>query len=103
VFLPKPVKPPNDSLFYVAQLLHYGLPPMKTKDPAKTRLLMAFGTQRELIVPKHILELEKSLKKQYSQANELQVKMRKGQRESKRRPLDERNRNATRLWLCKNL
>ena len=57
--------------FYVAQLLHYGLPPLKTKNPAKKRLLAAFGTQKTLTVPEHILELERSLNLEYSQAKKI--------------------------------
>jgi hypothetical protein len=60
--------------FYVAQLLHYGLAPLKTKEPAKKRLLAAFGTQKQLAVPEHMLELEKSLKAEYSQVKEIAEK-----------------------------
>lgn len=55
--------------FYCAQLLHYGLKPLKTKAPAKKALLAAFGNGNTLLVPKHILELEQQLRQEYELVN----------------------------------
>jgi hypothetical protein len=54
--------------FYCAQLLHYGLKPLKTKEPAKKQLLAAF-TNGALSVPQHILTLEDTLQKEWDKAN----------------------------------
>ncbi|TFK31018.1 hypothetical protein BDQ12DRAFT_582116, partial [Crucibulum laeve] len=58
--------------FYCPQLLHYGLKPMKTKEPAKKKLLTAFqeSGNRSLSMPMAIAELEKSLRDEWIQANE---------------------------------
>lgn len=58
--------------WYEAQLIHYGLPPSKTKGTAVKRLLDAVNSGN-LSVPKHITALEKSLKKQWD-ANDRQTK-----------------------------
>ena len=60
--------------FYCAQLLHYGLKPLKTKDAAKRHLLAAFGADGQLSVPNGILELEKTLRHEYRQANDIAKK-----------------------------
>lgn len=57
--------------FYCAQLLHYGLKSMKMREPAKKRLLAAFGGNTTLEVPSRILDLETALKAEYKQANEV--------------------------------
>ena len=62
--------PPNHrdetQYFYCAQLLHYGLKPLKSKSAAKKALLAAFGDSKtELRVPEHILKLEKELEAQF--------------------------------------
>lgn len=51
--------------FYAAQLMHYGLKPLKTKPAAKKKLLSAFGGHegKTLLVPKSILDLEKAMRK----------------------------------------
>lgn len=53
--------------FYAAQLLHYGLKPLKTKAAARKKLLEAFSGQdgRTLEVPQSILDLEARLRKRY--------------------------------------
>ena len=75
--------------FYCAQLLHYGLKPLKTKDAAKRHLLAAFGADGRLSVPDEILELEKTLRQEYRQANDI---ARKKYEEEKRAKKIERDR-----------
>lgn len=55
--------------FYCAQLLHYGLKPLKTKAAAKKHLLAAFGPGNTLGIPDNIVRLEKELKALYEQRN----------------------------------
>ncbi|KAJ7286247.1 hypothetical protein C8J57DRAFT_1287137 [Mycena rebaudengoi] len=57
--------------FYVAQLMHYGLKPLKTKEAAKKALLAAFGPGNTLEVPPRILELKEKMRKEYSEANKI--------------------------------
>ena len=54
--------------FYCAQLLHYGLKPLKTKEAAKRNLLAAFNGSTDLQVPAHILKLERELAEEHKQA-----------------------------------
>ncbi len=51
--------------WYEAQLLHYGLPPSKTKGTAKMRLFEAVN-RGNLAVPAHILKVETELKKEWT-------------------------------------
>lgn len=51
--------------WYEAQLIHYGLPPSKTKGTAKMRLFDAVG-KGNLAVPAHILKVETELKKEWN-------------------------------------
>ncbi|KAK0733275.1 hypothetical protein B0T26DRAFT_736230 [Lasiosphaeria miniovina] len=51
--------------WYEAQLLHYGLPPSKTKGTAKMRLFEAVN-KGNLAVPPHILKIESDLKKEWA-------------------------------------
>ncbi|EAQ84641.1 hypothetical protein CHGG_08655 [Chaetomium globosum CBS 148.51] len=51
--------------WYEAQLIHYGLPPSKTKGTAKMRLFDAVG-KGNLTVPAHILKVETELKKEWN-------------------------------------
>jgi hypothetical protein len=51
--------------WYEAQLIHYGLPPSKTKAVAKTRLLDAVN-KGGLTIPKRIQKLESELKKDWT-------------------------------------
>lgn len=51
--------------WYEAQLIHYGLPPSKTKGTAKMRLFDAVG-KGNLAVPAHILKVEADLKKDWN-------------------------------------
>ncbi len=51
--------------WYEAQLIHYGLPPSKTKGTAKMRLFDAVS-QGNLAVPGHILKTEAELKKEWT-------------------------------------
>jgi len=85
---PPPHKDPPGH-FYCAQLLHYGLKPLKTKDAAKKRLLTAYSPNRTLTVPEKILELEKELQKEYEEANRLAKK--KYEEEKERQEIQEEN------------
>lgn len=51
--------------WYEAQLIHYGLPPSKTKGTAKMRLFDAVN-KGNLAVPAHILKTEAELKKEWA-------------------------------------
>ncbi|KIM35188.1 hypothetical protein M413DRAFT_20802 [Hebeloma cylindrosporum] len=63
---PKDTHKDEEAHFYAAQLIHYGLKPLKTREPAKKRLLAAFG------VPEAVLELEVALRQEWK---ELDAKM----------------------------
>lgn len=65
-----PSVPPVDQVghWYEAQLLHYGLPPSKTKAVAKVRLLDALNAGK-LSVPPEIVRLENEMKKEYQAAD----------------------------------
>jgi hypothetical protein len=71
---PKDTHKDEEAHFYAAQLVHYGLKPLKTREPAKKRLLAAFGGAdgKSLEVPKAVLELEVALRKEWK---ELDAKM----------------------------
>ena len=71
---PKDTHKDEEAHFYAAQLVHYGLKPLKTREPAKKRLLAAFGGAegKTLEVPKAVLELEVALRKEWK---ELDAKM----------------------------
>lgn len=56
--------------FYCAQLLHYGLKLVETREEAKEILLAAFGTDKTLAVPSHILKLQKEMQQEYRIAND---------------------------------
>ncbi|PPQ68630.1 hypothetical protein CVT25_005539 [Psilocybe cyanescens] len=62
---PKDTHVDPDAHYYSAQLIHYGLKPLKTKIPAKKRLLAAFGDGKTLQVPKAIIDLEAIMKKEW--------------------------------------
>lgn len=51
--------------WYEAQLIHYGLPPSKTKGTAKMRLFDALN-KGSLTVPPHISKLESDMKKEWA-------------------------------------
>jgi hypothetical protein len=76
--------------FYTAQLVHYGLKPLKTKDAAKRNLLAAFGADRCLSVPDRILELEERLEREYQQANKVAKKKYMAEKRRKRDKLRQR-------------
>ncbi|RDB19989.1 hypothetical protein Hypma_013077 [Hypsizygus marmoreus] len=81
---PPPHKDSPDH-FYYAQLKHYGLKAWKTKPAAKKYLLAAFDATTESIpVPKHILELENSLKEEYRLANIAAAKKYKEEQEQRK-------------------
>lgn len=75
--------------FYCAQLIHYGLKPLKTKAAAKKALLAALAGGSILEVPDRIRELEKALQDEYGKANE---KAREEYRERKKREEEEKER-----------
>jgi hypothetical protein len=81
---PAPHKDPPGH-FYCAQLLHYGLKPMKTKEAAKKQLLTAFTAHGTLSVPKRIVKLEETLQNEYHQANEIAKKKYREAEEEKQR------------------
>lgn len=56
--------------FYIAQLMHYGLKPLKTKPAAKNALLAAFDGGESLAVPRRIVDLESELKELWRVENE---------------------------------
>ncbi|KAI5893733.1 uncharacterized protein SCHCODRAFT_02622611 [Schizophyllum commune H4-8] len=62
---PPPHKDPP-AHFYTAQMIHYGLKPLKTRDPAKKRLVAAFNGGATLAVPAHILQLEQQLATEFA-------------------------------------
>ena len=68
---PKDTHKDEEAHFYAAQLVHYGLKPLKTREPAKKRLLAAFGGTdgKTLEVPKAVLELEVALRKEWEELN----------------------------------
>ncbi|KAK7691532.1 hypothetical protein QCA50_004931 [Cerrena zonata] len=76
--------------FYCAQLLHYGLKPLKTKAAAKKHLLAAFGSDQTLRVPDHIVQLENELKDLYARSN-AQAKIRY-ENEKREREIAEKKR-----------
>jgi hypothetical protein len=57
--------------FYTAQLMYYGLKPLKLREPAKKRLLAAYsgGGAEALKVPERMLRLEEEMKEGYRVAN----------------------------------
>lgn len=61
---------PTDQVghWYEAQLLHYGLPPSKSKAVAKVRLLDALNAGK-LSIPPEIVRLENEMKKEYQAAD----------------------------------
>ncbi|KAF9000277.1 hypothetical protein BDQ17DRAFT_1543305 [Cyathus striatus] len=76
---PQPCRDPPCH-FYRAQLLHYGLPDLKTKQPAKKKLLAAFKNgpsgEKILDVPPSILKLEKEMREEWTRLNEEELKNR---------------------------
>ena len=74
---PKDTHKDEEAHFYEAQLVHYGMKPLKTREPAKKRLLAGFGGPdgKSLEVPNAILELEVALRKEWK---ELDAKMEEG-------------------------
>ncbi|KAI0340987.1 hypothetical protein BDW22DRAFT_373419 [Trametopsis cervina] len=75
--------------FYCAQLLHYGLKPLKTKPAAKKALLKAFGTGQTLTVPEHIIQIREQLKAEYTIANEAATQQREEQERQRKKIEDE--------------
>ena len=80
--------------FYCAQLIHYGLKPLKTKVPAKKALLAAFGDGRTLTVPAHILVLQEQLRVDYEAANVLARQEYDNQRKAEKKAQEERRVEA---------
>ncbi|KAI4259157.1 MAG: hypothetical protein L6R42_004716 [Xanthoria sp. 1 TBL-2021] len=77
--------------FYVAQLTHYGLKPTKSKQAAKSTLLAAYDSEEGLLVPKHILRLEKDLESEF-RAKQAVLLEKKKIKEEKQREQDEKQR-----------
>lgn len=83
--------------FYCAQLLHYGLKPLKTKAAAKNHLLAAFGTGRDLAVPEWIIQLKAELQEEYAVADsKAREQLRKDEIQRKREIKEERRERAKR-------
>ncbi|KAI9870113.1 MAG: hypothetical protein M1830_004672, partial [Pleopsidium flavum] len=71
--------------FYEAQLVHYGLKPLKTKPAAKNALLVSLeANNRTLTVPEGILKLERELAAQFEAKNAVARKEYHAQRERER-------------------
>ncbi|RYP75320.1 hypothetical protein DL771_002416 [Monosporascus sp. 5C6A] len=73
LFFEKPGSPDSSrdhpAHWFEAQLLHYGLPPSKTKAVARMRFfdaLKADGKNSKLVVPSHIQQLEAELRKEWA-------------------------------------
>ena len=66
---PKDTHKDEEAHFYEAQLVHYGMKPLKTREPAKKRLLAGFSgaNGKSLEVPKAILDLEVALRKEWKE------------------------------------
>jgi hypothetical protein len=90
---PAPHKDPPGH-FYCAQLLHYGLKPMKTREAAKKQLLATFAANGTLSVPERILKLEETLQKEYRHANEIAKK--KYEKDEKIREMEEETQRKRR-------
>jgi hypothetical protein len=56
--------------FYIAQLMHFGLKPLKTKPAAKKALLAAFGDGQDPKVPEQLQNLEDELRALWHAENE---------------------------------
>ena len=89
---PKDTHKDEEAHFYTAQLVHYGLKPLKTREPAKKHLLDAFGGAdgKSLEVPKAILELEVALRKEWK---ELDAKM-----EERRELIRAEEKKQMKIW-----
>jgi hypothetical protein len=101
---PAPHKDPPGH-FYCAQLLHYGLKPMKTREAAKKQLSATFVANGTLSVPERILKLEETLQKEYRHANEIAKK--KYEEDEKIREMEEETQRKRRKEImmpsCRNL
>ncbi|KAF9000279.1 hypothetical protein BDQ17DRAFT_684853 [Cyathus striatus] len=85
--------------FYRAQLMHYGLPGLKAKQPAKKRLLAAIkdgSDGKTLEVPHDILKLENEMKEEWIKLKEAEVKKRKEEKASEEAAEKARNAERTR-------
>ncbi|KAJ7749581.1 hypothetical protein DFH07DRAFT_961728 [Mycena maculata] len=82
--------------FYLAQLLHYGLPPATTKEAAKRALLGAFGSKKTLTVPAKVSKLEQSMDEEYRKANK--VAKAKYLEEQKQEKIKEEERDRCCHW-----
>lgn len=87
---PPPHKDESEA-YYVAQSIHYGLKPSKTKDATKKALLDAFGGGKDIKVPGKIVALEKELRKLWLAENEKAL-VRLRQEEEERQKAEEEKR-----------
>jgi len=80
--------PPSEDetpAFYEAQLVHYGLKPLKTRPAAKNALLVSFkANDRTLTVPEGIVKLESDLAAQFEVKNAVARKKHHAQRKRER-------------------
>ncbi|KAF9000275.1 hypothetical protein BDQ17DRAFT_1543303 [Cyathus striatus] len=102
---PKPHKDPSPQ-FYRAQLIHYGLPELKTKPAVKKKLLAAFkdGPKGEKIleVPQSILDLERQMRGEWTKLEEedLERKREQFRRVEEREKQEQEARTAARAIVC---
>ncbi|KAJ7112427.1 hypothetical protein C8R43DRAFT_1040722 [Mycena crocata] len=79
--------------FYLSQVAHYGLQPVKTKEAAKRALLSAFGSKKTLQVPAKILKLEEEMREEYRVANKVaKAKYLENQRQEEKKEEEKRNK-----------
>lgn len=87
---PRPHKD-ETAAYYIAQLILYGLQPMKTKPAAKKALLAAFGSGKSLKVPENIITLEKELKGMWRvESEKAQVRYEQEKKEREKLELERR-------------
>ncbi|KAI0340986.1 hypothetical protein BDW22DRAFT_374297 [Trametopsis cervina] len=91
---PPPAPKEEPAHFYCAQLLHYGLKPLKTKPAAKKALLKAFGIGQTLAVPQHIIQIREQLEAEYTIANETARQQREEQERQRREQAEAREKAA---------
>ncbi|KAF8958492.1 hypothetical protein BDZ97DRAFT_1923668 [Flammula alnicola] len=83
----------REAHFYTAQLVHYGFKPLKTREPAKKRLLAAFGgpNGKTLEVPEAILELEETLSREWHERSSKSTANKEIAHKSKKRKIEATN------------
>lgn len=74
-------KDTHNAQFYTAQMIHYGLKPLKTREPAKKKLLASYSNDdaRVLQIPANITLLEESMAKEWHGEMKKQSQENKGE------------------------